>query len=55
MVGVAFLGAFAESQKAIISFVKSPSVRIELGSNRTDLNVVRYLRILVKFVDKIQV
>jgi len=50
--------AFAILQKATISFVMSvcPSVRMEqLGSHWTDFREIRYLIILLKFVQEIQV
>jgi hypothetical protein len=52
-----FLGAFAESRKATISFVMSvcPSVRFELGSHQSDLHEMWYLSIFRKSVETIQV
>jgi len=49
-----FLGAFAKLRKATISFVMSvclsvrPSVRMELGSHRTDFHEIRYLGVFSK-------
>ena len=52
---VHILGAFAKLQKAIISFVMSPSARKEqLGSHWTDFHEILYLSIFRKSVAKIQ-
>jgi hypothetical protein len=51
-----FLGAIAKLQKATISFVMSPSARMEqLGSHWTDFHEIWYLSIFRNSVEKIQV
>jgi hypothetical protein len=54
---VRILGAFANLQKATISFIMSVrlSFRGKLGSHSTDSNEILYMRTFRKSVEKIQV